>query len=124
MIEVYTSHWRSPLLADVDATIIGISRGEPRWSLPYRYRRLRDLAPSDETWAHDDTDEFEKAYVRQLEQIGAGQILERIAAVAGGRPAVLLCWERPHEEFCHRWTLAAFLRGQTGLVVAELEHGM
>ena len=122
VIDVYTSHWRSPLLADVDAQIISISRGAPRWRLPFPYRRMRELAPNDRTWATKDEQEYEASYAQQLEEIGAEAILERLEMVAGGLPAVLLCWEKPGE-WCHRRMLADFLRERAGLVVPELRPG-
>jgi hypothetical protein len=95
VIELYTSHWRSPLLADVDAQIVSISRGEPRWRLPFRFRRLRQLAPGTEAWSHKaDREAFENAYQRQLQEIGAEPILERLEEISAGKPAILLCWER------------------------------
>jgi hypothetical protein len=92
-------------LKDVDAQVVGVSRGTPRWSLPFSYRVLRDLAPSDEVWAHEDTREFEAAYLDQLEALGVERIvsdLERISGDYGGKLLCLLCWEKPHEEYCHR----------------------
>lgn len=125
MIErIFTSHWRSPLLADVSATIIGVSRGAPRRSPGYPYRMLRSLAPSDETWTLKDLGEFEASYVRQLEALGAEKILTDLERIGSGRPCVCLCWERPHEPYCHRWTLSRFLEDRTGVVVEELRPGM
>jgi hypothetical protein len=40
------------------------------------------------------------------------------------RPCVCLCWERPTDSFCHRWTLAHFIERETGIVVPELLAGM
>jgi hypothetical protein len=82
------------------------------------------LAPSDEVWAHEDMREFEASYVRQLEGLGAEAILERLARIGDGRPVVLLCWEKPDDEWCHRWQLADFLQREVGVSVPELEPGM
>lgn len=123
MSQIYTSHWRSPLLEDADAQIISISRGVPRWRLPFAYRRLRELAPNDRVWAHEDTAEFETAYLGQLEAIGADAILARMEYLIDNRAAILLCWEKPHESFCHRWVLARFIEEETGIMVPELEPG-
>ena len=100
---------------------MSISRGQPRWPLPFRYRRLDALAPSDTTWALEDLGEFEASYVGQLEALGAEKILADVARIAGGQPACLLCWERPGEPFCHRWVLASFLEEKAGLAIPELE---
>ena len=48
----------------------------------------------------------------------------RISSEHGGKPVCLLCWEKPHEPYCHRWTLARWLEEQTGVEVAELVVGV
>lgn len=122
-MELYTSHWRSPILANVDAQVVGISRGTPRWSLPFKYRKLSALAPDARTWAQEDQEQFEASYTQQLEALGAEAILTDLERVAGGKPAILVCWEQPGE-WCHRRQLANYLRSQTGIVIPELKHGM
>ncbi|CAA9430873.1 hypothetical protein AVDCRST_MAG82-2099 [uncultured Rubrobacteraceae bacterium] len=123
---MFTSHWRNRDLAGVDAVMVAISRGKPRWTLDFRYRVLSELAPSNEAWAMKDRESFEAAYGRQLEELGAEWILERLAAIGDGRPCVLLCWERLADpgEWCHRRLLADWLHTQTEIVVPELEPGM
>ncbi len=124
VVEVYTSHWKNVELADLDCVPVGISRGEPRWKLGFRYRRYPALAPDDLTWALEDLGEFERSYTRQLEALGADRILSDLERIAGGRAVVALCWERPTDDYCHRWTLASWLREQTGNVIPELQAGM
>ena len=124
--KLFTSHWRSPLLADADATMIGISRGVPRWHPGFRYRVARPLAPDDATWAHEDLGAFEESYRAQLERLGAERILADLGSIAGDRPAILLCWERDPtdpETPCHRRYLAEFLEREAGVVVPELAPG-
>jgi hypothetical protein len=122
--QLFTSHWRNPELQDLDATIIGISRGTPRWNPGFRYRILRSLAPGDEAWNARSRQAYEEAYVRQLEEIGAAAILSDLERIAGDSPAVLLCWERPGDEFCHRWQLARYIERVAGIVVPELQPRM
>jgi Protein of unknown function, DUF488 len=121
---IYTSHWRSPLLEDADAVIVSISRGQPRWRLPFRYRRLPELAPNDATWAQKDEEAFECSYLDQLASLGAERIVADLERIAAGRPVILLCWERSQEEFCHRSILARFIEQEAGIVVPELQPGM
>jgi hypothetical protein len=120
---IFTSHWRSPLLADADCVPVSISRGEPRWRLPFAFRRMRALAPDDRTWAEQDPAAFRASYERQLWDLGAGRIVEDLERVSDGCPVVCLCWERPTDDYCHRWTLAAFVEREAGIVVPELTVG-
>ncbi len=125
-MRLFTSHWRSSLLKDVDATIIGVSRGTPRRSTEYKYRLLKSLAPDDRAWSMKGRAAFERAYLYQLEELGAERILTDLKAIAGDRPAILLCWERltGPDEWCHRTLLARFLEEKAGFQVPELELGM
>ncbi|MDP9438669.1 MAG: DUF488 domain-containing protein [Actinomycetota bacterium] len=125
MVALFTSHWRSPLLVDLDATIVSISRGEPRWRLPFSYRRMRSLAPGNEAWAQKDPEAFERAYLDQLDDLGAEHILAELERIANGKPCLLVCWEKLADpnEFCHRRVLAERLRAMTGIEVPELRPG-
>ncbi len=126
-MQLFTSHWRNGDLKDVDATIIGVSRGTPRRSPGYPYKVLRLLAPNDEAWAQQDREAFEEAYARQLEEVGVERILSEIRRISGSRSAVLLCWERldgsDPGEFCHRRSLAEYLKREAGMEVRELQAG-
>ena len=125
-MELYTSHWGNTELADLAAVPIAISRGKPRWRLPYRYRVLGQLAPSREVFSIEDPDEFTAAYLAQLDELGAEKAvsdLARIGTEHGGRPLVLLCFEAPGE-FCHRRILADWLEERTGVMVPELGPGI
>ncbi len=121
-MEVYTSRWANRDLADLACVPVGISRGVPRFALPYQYRRVSELAPDDQAWAEQDPEAFRLSYLRQLGEIGADAILGRLERVSGGLPVVCLCYEDVHAgESCHRRYLADFLRARAGLVVPELE---
>ncbi len=125
MVEIYTSRWANRELAHLRCQPVGISRGTPRFPLPYRFKLARELAPSRETFGLDDPREFEAAYRAQLEEIGLEavlELLEGISGEAGGVPLVLLCYE-PADQFCHRRVLAESLRAKTGIDVSELRAG-
>ena len=125
MTDVFTSHWRNAELADLDCVPVGISRGEPRWKLGFRYRRYPVLAPDGLTWTQEDLGKFAASYVRQLEALGAGRILSDLERIADGKAAVMLCWEKlaDPDEYCHRRTLAGFLEREAGIQVPELRPG-
>jgi Protein of unknown function, DUF488 len=120
---LYTSRWQNEKLADLDVVLVGISRGTPRFKLPYRYRQLRLLAPSKETFALREDKEFDKAYVAGLEKIGVERIAEalrRLSYEQGGKPLILLCYEDVHAgEDCHRRMFADWWKQQTGQEVLE-----
>ncbi len=124
-MEIYTSRWANKELAHLNVVPVGISRGIPRWPLPYRYRLLRLLAPSRETFALQDLKEFEQAYLAGLEEIGSKKIaraLRKISDGHGGRPLALLCYENIHAgETCHRRMFADWWKEQTGQEVPELD---
>ena len=98
---LFTSSWTNSELGSLNAQMVAISRGKPRWKLPFRHRVLSDLAPSREAFGLEDPAQFESVYRSGLEEIGLEKILEaleRIRRDSGGRALVLLCWE-PAGEF-------------------------
>ena len=122
-MELFTSRWANRDLAHLDVTPVGISRGVPRWRLPYRYKKLPMLAPSREAFRIEDPKEFERVYRTELEEIGAERITQALRVISqehGGKPLVCLCWERSGE-FCHRRVWADWWLEQTGQRVPELE---
>jgi hypothetical protein len=84
------------------------------------------LAPDDETWMlRGDQEGFKRSYLRQLEEIGAEEIIAHLAEIGNGLPVVMLCWEDVHAgQVCHRRYVAEFIEDRTGIVVPELEPGM
>ena len=75
----------------------------------------------------EDQESFEASYIRQLEELGIKRVLADLAQISGqhgGKPLCLVCWERPHEPFCHRWTLSRWIEKQAGIEVPELEASM
>ncbi len=124
-IRLYTSRWANKDLAHLAVVPTGISRGVPRWRLPYRYRMLRSLAPSREIFGLAEQ-EFTAAYRAQLDELGVERILADLARIGGehgGRPLVLLCWEKA-PDLCHRGLLAQWLEERAGIVVPELPRNI
>jgi Protein of unknown function, DUF488 len=121
---LFTSRWANKDLVELECVPVGISRGTPRFPVPYRYRVARWLAPDDETWTTPDWTAFVASYRRQLDGLGVEAIaggLARISEEAGGKPLCLLCFERDPGN-CHRGLLVAWLR-EHGVEIRELEAG-
>ena len=124
--QLWTSYWSCPILRRTDAVKVSISRGVPRWPLPFQYRRAMLLAPSKQTFALKSDEAFEAAYLAELKEAGVdkiGDLLRRFSEEAGRRPVVLLCWEKPGTGPCHRWQFASWWFERTGQEVPELGRG-
>ena len=127
--KLYTSRWASKDLARLSCVPVGISRGVPKWPLPYRYRMFRELAPSREVFGIEDHDEFAEAYKAQLGALGLEKIVSGLARIGeehGGRPLVLLCFEDVlgKGDQCHRLVFARWFEERAGIEVPELSAGM
>lgn len=98
------------------------SLGVPRWigeaaDWPY----LHELAPRGH-YFHAEPDEFDAAYLAQLERYGARHIARRFAEIAHGTGAGLIavcCFEAERNE-CHRGLFADWWLTTTGEVVTEI----
>lgn len=99
--------------------MVSTSRGRPRWALPYSYRRMDELAPSDEVWNADEG--WRDLYREQLDRLGPDAVVGRLVEIYGGKACVLLCWERDPAD-CHRGIVAAYLR-EHGVEIEELVSG-
>jgi hypothetical protein len=121
---LFTWYWRAALDADpAGVTPVRISLGRPRWAhaartaaIPY----ISELAPVGHLFDLDGP-EFDRAYQERLDQIGVDRIEQRfreVTAAYGGRPHVLLCFERDRGD-CHRGTFATWWRERTGEVIPE-----
>ena len=120
-MELYTSYWQNPDLAGLDVIPVGISRGDPRGTLakrlPYRYKRLVDLAPRRDLFEHwiagtIGPDEYTRVYRSYLDSLGPQKVVARLEKKStgnGGKPLVLLCWCSPGD-FCHRRVWADWSR--------------
>ncbi len=123
-MRLFTSRWANRDLGKLDAQMVAVSRGVPRWPLRFRYRKLMKLAPTREEFGLPD-DEFDKAYLSRLDGMGVQAILGSLEEVSGGRPVVMLCHENVLKgERCHRRLLAEFIEERAGIEVPELERGM
>ena len=123
-MDLFTSRWSNRALGGLACQPVGISRGTPRFPLPYKYLKVRELAPDNATWAEKDAEAFRLSYERQLGEIGADAILARLERVSGGLPVVLLCFEDVTQPgaWCHRIMLGEWLT-ERGVRVSELEPG-
>lgn len=117
---IYTSRYqaRDKVIAS-GCTPVGVTVGVPRFSLPYRYHMVKELAPTGLTRV-DDENEFTRLYTKRLDAIGVDKIRERLVQAGHGGPVVLLCFEDTDKDFCHRTVFARWWKQKTGEDVREL----
>jgi hypothetical protein len=95
--------------------------------LPYRYKRLMDLAPPRDLFGRwiagtIGPDEYTWVFRGCPDSLGPEEVmaqLENKSADNGGKPLVLLCWCSPGE-FCHRRVGADWYLEKTGRESPEL----
>jgi hypothetical protein len=86
-MELYTSYWQNPDLAGLEVIPVGISRGVPRGTLakrlPYRYKRLMDLAPRRDLFEHwiagtIGPDEYRRVYHSYLDSLDPEEVMAQL----------------------------------------------
>ena len=126
MSNIWTSRYSNPELRSGNYYPVGISLGRPKFSLGYKlYEQCYMLAPTRAMWNIVSDEDFEVAYVNNLEKIGKEKIretLEMIMDRADGKDVVLLCFEdvRDESQCCHRTMLAKWLNENFETDVREL----
>ena len=93
-----------------------------RWA-PKGHRDLPtigELTPGD--WFRSvSVDDYASLYATQLAALDPCATVRKIENLSGGRPAALLCWERPRDgRFCHRGFISMWLKTELGMNVLEL----
>lgn len=117
---IYTSYYSSKKITP-DHICIRISVGHPRWKLPYSVAGAIPYLAPDRAWIGMERAEYETLYRAKLEAAGVDKIRSEIRALAGDRPAVLLCFERLQDgTWCHRRIFADWWQEKTGEIVPEL----
>jgi hypothetical protein len=117
---IKTGNWWTQLPAD--HLRIGISRGVPRNQQP-GYRMYRKLAPG--PWFNSlPPDEYTSRYHDEvLARLDPQAVAAELAAIAGGRIPVLVCFERPNAAmWCHRSLAASWLHDALGEPIPEFGY--
>lgn len=121
---IYTSRYSNPELKTGKYTVVGITRGAPKFPLQYRLDgNIMDIAPPGYLFNEYNRARFTPAYFRHMDKTGVNriaQILRRYEAM--GKPVVLCCYEdvRKPNEWCHRLVFAEWWMSRTGEVIEEL----
>lgn len=121
---IYTSRYSNPELKTGKYTVVGITRGAPKFPLQYRLDgNIMDIAPPGYLFNEYDRARFTPAYFRHMDKAGVNRIAQILRGYeAMGKPVVLCCYEdvRKPNEWCHRLVFAEWWMSRTGEVIKEL----
>jgi hypothetical protein len=121
---IYTSRYQNPALRDGNYTVVGVTRGAPKFPLPYTLSgNIMEIAPPGWLFNEYDREVFTRKYRQNIEKIGVKRIfniLHRYEAL--GKDVVLCCYEdvRKPGEWCHRQVFAEWWLDKTGEIIEEL----
>lgn len=121
---IYTSRYSNPELKTGKYTVVGITRGAPKFPLQYRLDgNIMDIAPPGYLFNEYNRARFTPAYFRHMDKTGVNRIAQILRGYeAMGKPVVLCCYEdvRKPNEWCHRLVFAEWWMSRTGEVIEEL----
>lgn len=124
MPKVYTSRYANPELAAGDYTVVGVTRGAPKFALKYNLSgNIIQIAPPGWLFSENNRERFTPQYFWHMEKTGVTRIkdiLEQYLAL--GKDVVLCCYEdvRKQDEWCHRLVFAEWWETKTGIRIVEL----
>ena len=121
---IYTSRYSNPELKTGKYTVVGITRGAPKFKLGYSLAcNIIEIAPPGYLFNEYNRDRFTPAYFRHMDKVGPQkvfQILRKYELL--GKPVVLCCYEdvRNPDDWCHRLVFAEWWLKRTGEKIDEL----
>ena len=121
---IYTSRYQNSELATGRYTVVGITRGKPKFPLKYELAgNIMEIAPPGYLWNENDQKRFTDGYFRYMDRTGAGAIESILGSYRRmGRDIVLCCFEdvRKPGEWCHRQIFAKWWYNRTEEFMKEL----
>lgn len=121
---IYTSRYSNPALKSGEYTVVGITRGAPKFPLQYQLSgNIMEIAPPGYLFNEYDRGRFTPSYFRHMDRTGVAKIWQILRGYeALGKPVVLCCFEdvRKPGEWCHRLVFAEWWKARTGDAIEEL----
>ncbi len=121
---IYTSRYQNKELCSDKYTIVGITRGKPKFHLDYILSgNIMDIAPPGWLFNEYNRKIFEEKYRQNIERIGISKISMQLAMYERyEKDVVLCCYEdvRKPNEWCHRLVFADWWLEKTGEKIIEL----
>lgn len=121
---IFTSRYANPELKSGKYTVVGITRGAPKFRLAYRLAgNIMDIAPPGYLFNENDRARFTPRYFKHMDRVGVQNIYSVLRHYELlGKPVVLCCYEdvRNPRDWCHRLVFAEWWKARTGEVIEEL----
>ena len=121
---IYTSRYSNPELRTGKYTVVGITRGAPKFALHYPLSgNIIEIAPPGWLFHENDRARFTPKYFSNMDSIGVQRISDILTMYEKrGKPVVLCCYEdvRKPGEWCHRLVFAEWWLKRTGEIIEEL----
>lgn len=123
-IKIFTSRYSNPELRSGKYTVVGVTRGLPKFNLGYILTDdIKDFGPPGYLFHENDRFVFTPKYFAYMDSIG----IERVEHILSrykvyGKDIVLCCYEdvREPNEWCHRLVFAEWYEQKTGCKINEL----
>lgn len=124
-MKVYTSRYSNPELRTGKYTVVGVSRGLPKFNLGYALAgSIKDFAPPGYLFNEYDRSIFTPKYFAYMDRIGIDRAKQMLSPYKiYGKNIVLCCYEdvRIQGEWCHRLVFAEWFAKKTGYKIEELQ---
>lgn len=121
---IYTSRYSNPELQTGNYTVVGITRGKPKFQLKYELAgNIIEIAPPGYLFNEYSRVKFTPQYFRHMDRTGVSKISNILARYSRlGKDVVLCCYEdvRIPGEWCHRLVFAEWWLSRTGERIDEL----
>lgn len=121
---IYTSRYSNPELRTGKYTVVGITRGAPKFPLQYELAgNIIEIAPPGYLFNEYDRGRFTPPYFKHMDRTGVQRIMAILSRYeAAGKDIVLCCYEdvRKPDEWCHRLVFAEWWMSRTGELIEEL----
>lgn len=121
---IYTSRYANPELKSGKYTVVGITRGAPKFKLGYSLAgNIIEIAPPGYLFNEYDRKRFTPQYFKHMDRSGPALIARMLSFYEKqGKDVVLCCYEdvRNPEDWCHRLVFAEWWQSRTGECIEEL----
>lgn len=124
-MKIYTSRYQNPELQSENYTVIGITRGAPKFPLKYSLSgNIIEFAPPGYLFNEYDRAVFTPKFFAHLDRMGIEQAKNLLRPyLSFKKDIVLCCYEdvRIPNEWCHRLVFAEWWGSRTGIAIPELQ---